>query len=111
MNRKKLAAEFAQIREALDKFDINAPGQNKNWEERLEMLKKCQNIINSDYSDQPYFVEELETLALSVGKQFTDLRGNIVKEVSHLVSDASELLGEELSGFGEKILGNENLLK
>ena len=74
-------------------------------------------LINSDYSDQEYFPGCFEKLApfLSIqvraGHQFTDLRSSIIKQAAQVITDGAEVLGEQIAGFGERILSTEGLLK
>ena len=113
--KNKDAAKPKMSKEVLEqKFDKIAGllrDIKSEWKDRLEAMQEIQGFINSDYSDQDYFPAAFERLAPFLSLQFTDLRTGIVKQAAQIITDGCEVLGERISGFGERIMSTEGLLK
>lgn len=81
------------------------------WKERQEAMQEVLNLVNSDYSDMPYFPSVFERIAPQISTQFSDMRTGIVKLAAQIITDACVVLGEQMTGFGERILSAEGLMK
>lgn len=74
-------------------------------------MQEALNLVNSDYSDMPYFPAVFERLAPHISTQFSDMRTGIVKLAAQIITDACVVLGDQMAGFGERILSTEGLMK